>query len=150
MAASAPPAASGGGYSLGAVDYSNLTPRKGPSSSASPAASSALFNDAPSSSITSTTAPTAVPSVVTQTTNDPTPVQIEKTAANASIGEAGSGAESQTYMAKAAEYGGSAIAALGAIVGGAAVVVEKATGVDLTHSHQPVSPVGPLRDARSS
>ena len=148
MAASAPPAASGGAYSLGAVDYSNLTPRKGPSSSsASAATSSALYDDFPSNSAASTTATTATPAVVTQTAVAPTHVQIEKTAANASIGEAGTEAESQTYMAKAAQYGGSAMAALGAIVGGAAVVVEKATGVDLTHSHEPVSPLRPLRDA---
>ena len=67
------------------------------------------------------------------TTFDPTPVQIGETAASSSVDE------TQTAEEQPKTYIGSAMAALGVIVGGAAVAVEKATGVDLMPSHQPVS-----------
>ncbi|WVQ85511.1 hypothetical protein IAT38_007676 [Cryptococcus sp. DSM 104549] len=63
-----------------------------------------------------------------------TPAQIEKVAATANVGEAPTGEESHGLAEKAAEYGAAAMATLGVVVGGAAAAVEKATGVDLTHS----------------
>lgn len=71
---------------------------------------------------------------------DATPQQIEMVAAAANIGEAPTATlgEEHGLAEKAAEYGAAAIATIGSVVGGAAAAVEKATGVDLTHS-SPVS-----------
>ncbi|KGB77796.2 hypothetical protein CNBG_3634 [Cryptococcus deuterogattii R265] len=57
-------------------------------------------------------------------------------AAAANIGEAPTATlgEEHGLAEKAAEYGAAAIATIGSVVGGAAAAVEKATGVDLTHS----------------
>ncbi|KAL0252900.1 hypothetical protein I308_102292 [Cryptococcus tetragattii IND107] len=67
---------------------------------------------------------------------DATPQQIEMVAAAANIGEAPTATlgEEHGLAEKAAEYGAAAIATIGSVVGGAAAAVEKATGVDLTHS----------------
>ena len=78
-----------------------------------------------------------VPQDAAPKTTDPTPVKIEKTAANAQVGE-GPTEDDKTMQERAAEYGTGAVAALGAVVGGAVAAVEKATGVDLSHS-EPVS-----------
>ncbi|KAK8865649.1 hypothetical protein IAR55_000794 [Kwoniella newhampshirensis] len=61
-------------------------------------------------------------------------VQRAKVAAHSNVGEAPTSDEAPGLAEKAAEYGSAAMAALGAAVGGAAAVVERATGVDLTHS----------------
>ncbi|WWD18168.1 hypothetical protein CI109_102617 [Kwoniella shandongensis] len=61
-------------------------------------------------------------------------VQREKVAAHSNVGEALTGDEPQGLAERAAEYGSAAIAAIGGALGGAAAVVERATGVDLTHS----------------
>ncbi|WVO19636.1 uncharacterized protein IAS62_000926 [Cryptococcus decagattii] len=68
---------------------------------------------------------------------DATPQQIEMVAAAANIGEAPTVTvgEEHGLAEKAAEYGAAAIATIGSVVGGAAAAVEKATGVDLTHSN---------------
>lgn len=67
---------------------------------------------------------------------DATPQQIEMVAAAANIGEApiATVGEEHGLAEKAAEYGAAAMATFGSVVGGAAAAVEKATGVDLTHS----------------
>ncbi|WVO13094.1 hypothetical protein L204_100705 [Cryptococcus depauperatus] len=69
---------------------------------------------------------------VTVIAPDVTPAEIEKVAQKANIGQA-STEEGQGISEKAAEIGAAAIASIGGILGGAAAVVEKATGVDLTH-----------------
>lgn len=80
---------------------------------------------------------------------DATPQQIEMVAAAANIGEAPTVTvgEEHGLAEKAAEYGAAAIATIGSVVGGAAAAVEKATGVDLTHSN-PVSFCSSLLFAR--
>lgn len=84
------------------------------------------------SSRTTTGAPTtAASTTTTYATTEPTPVRTES-AATISTAGASTAEAPQTYM-------GSAMAALGAIVGGAATAVENATGVNLGQSHQPVS-----------
>ncbi|WVN85551.1 uncharacterized protein L203_100699 [Cryptococcus depauperatus CBS 7841] len=69
---------------------------------------------------------------VTVIAPDVTPAEIEKVAQKANIGQAPT-EEGQGISEKAAEIGAAAIASIGGILGGAAAVVEKATGVDLTH-----------------
>ena len=143
MAASVPLAASGGGYVLGAV--------------AIPSATSKAIQETPRGVQEETISQDVEEPAIITTTNtvdhvaampDPTPSQvIEETPASTSVADAAPTQQAEvspapsaeTFVAKAAEYGGSAIAALGAIVGSAAVAVEKATGIDLTHSDQPVS-----------
>ncbi|WVQ97043.1 hypothetical protein IAU59_004153 [Kwoniella sp. CBS 9459] len=84
-------------------------------------------------------APAAVPAHSSQKplAEEPIPVQIEKVAAQANIGEAPVGPEEPGIADKASEFAAGALAAIGAVVGSAAVAVEKATGVDIAH-------VGPL------
>jgi hypothetical protein len=76
---------------------------------------------------------------------DSTPVKIEKTAANANIGQAPNGTEAHTiqeaaqeYAHQAAEVGAGALASIGAAVGSAVLAVENATGVHILGG-QPVS-----------
>ncbi|OCF45235.1 hypothetical protein I317_00757 [Kwoniella heveanensis CBS 569] len=84
-------------------------------------------------------APAAVPAHANQKplAEEPIAVQIEKVAAKANIGEAPVGPEEPGIADKASEFAAGALAAIGAVVGSAAVAVEKATGVDIAH-------VGPL------
>ncbi|ORY24697.1 hypothetical protein BCR39DRAFT_472124 [Naematelia encephala] len=79
----------------------------------------------------------AVPISAAPKTTEPTPVQIEKIAANANIGEAPTSQE-QTYTEKATEIGAGLVGTLGAALGGAVAAVERATGVDITNT-QPLS-----------
>jgi hypothetical protein len=83
----------------------------------------------------STTAPVTAPIAVK---DEPIADKIEHVAAKANVGEAPTSEEHKSYAEKAAELGGAAIATLGAVVGTAAVAVEHAVGVDLSHS-SPVS-----------
>lgn len=77
------------------------------------------------------TATAAVPLEHAPNTTDPAPVKIEKTAAHANIGEApaAGSTQEQSTLEKAAEWGAGTFATLGAVVGGAAVALENATGV---------------------
>lgn len=124
LAASAPSAASAGPV-LGApavVNTSSTPVVKTTTTTTAPVA-----NDAPAS--TDISAPVAA---------EPLNAKIEKVAANANIGEAQPAGQEEGVLNKVAVAGGAALATLGAVVGSAAVAVERATGVDLTHS-QPVS-----------
>ncbi|WRT65933.1 uncharacterized protein IL334_002884 [Kwoniella shivajii] len=67
--------------------------------------------------------------------DEPISVQIEKVAKQANIGEAPApGTEEQGIAEKASEFAAGALAAIGAVVGNAAVAVENLTGVDLAHT----------------
>lgn len=87
----------------------------------------------------------AVPIEAAPKVTDSTPVKIEKTAANANIGQAPNGTEAHTiqeaaqeYAHQAAEVGAGALASIGAAVGSAVLAVENATGVHILGG-QPVS-----------
>lgn len=77
----------------------------------------------------------AVPIEAAPAVSDPTPVKIEKAAANANIGEAPVNGEHHTLQEQVAEYGAGALGAIGAALGGAVVAVEKVTGIDLGHGN---------------
>ncbi|WVW80384.1 hypothetical protein I302_102365 [Kwoniella bestiolae CBS 10118] len=67
---------------------------------------------------------------------EPIPVQIEKVAKQANIGEAPQPAteEEQGIAERASDFAAGALAAIGAVVGNAAVAVENLTGVDIAHT----------------
>ncbi|ODN84022.1 hypothetical protein, variant [Cryptococcus amylolentus CBS 6039] len=79
---------------------------------------------------------------VVGTAPEATPKEIEQVAKHANIGEAplaapvavAEGEEQHGITERAAEYGAAAIGAIGGVLGGAVVAVEKATGVDIVHS----------------
>lgn len=129
LAASAPSAASAGPV-LGApaVVNTSSTPAVTTTTTTTTTAPAVSANNAPTS--TDISAPVAA---------EPLNAKIEKVAANANIGEATPAGQDEGVLGKVAIAGGAALATLGAVVGTAAVAVERATGVDLTHS-QPVSP----------
>nr|XP_019001922.1 uncharacterized protein I203_05633 [Kwoniella mangroviensis CBS 8507]OCF65383.1 hypothetical protein I203_05633 [Kwoniella mangroviensis CBS 8507] len=67
---------------------------------------------------------------------EPIPVQIEKVAKQANIGEAPQPTteEEQGIAEKASDFAAGALAAIGAVVGNAAVAVENITGLDIAHT----------------
>lgn len=89
---------------------------------------------------TASLGPSAPPTVALPPTpaTTSTAETIEKTAAKANVGEAATGPHEEGILEKATAIGATALAGIGAYVASAAVAVEKATGVDLTHG-QPVS-----------
>lgn len=131
LASSAPPAASSGAYTLGAVAGTTSAPLAATSVSATGAELAQKEKEPVAESTTAAVVPAAEPAAPTSaTTTEPVPDQIEKTAATANVGDASTEGD-KSLLEKAAEYGAGAAAALGAVVGGAAVAVEKATGIDL-------------------
>ncbi|WWC60554.1 uncharacterized protein I303_103128 [Kwoniella dejecticola CBS 10117] len=66
---------------------------------------------------------------------EPIPVQIEKVAKQANIGEAPQpGTEEHGIAEKASDFAAGALAAIGAVAGSAAVAIENLTGVDIAHT----------------
>lgn len=134
VAASAPSAASTGssqlqGYALGA-------PISGAHAASIPASSTSV-SAAPTAQLPTPAGPATIEKTISSAE------QIEKTAAKANVGEAPIEPQEEGILEKATALGATALAGIGAYVGAAAVAVEKATGVDLTHGQ----PVGlPLYD----
>ncbi|WWC88136.1 uncharacterized protein L201_003040 [Kwoniella dendrophila CBS 6074] len=80
-------------------------------------------------------APAAAKANATPLAEEPIAVQIEKVAKQANIGEAPQpGTEEHGIAEKASDFAAGALAAIGAVVGNAAVAVENFTGVDLGHA----------------
>jgi hypothetical protein len=78
------------------------------------------------------TATAAVPIEKAPVTTDSTPVQIQKTAANANIGEAPVNGHEKSLQEQAVEYGAGALATVGGVLGGAMAAVERKTGIDMS------------------
>lgn len=140
MAASAPAAASTGlPFVLGnPVGSTTTTPVKTISSTPAVVAPTANATQPVSAApVIPATQPTPTAPVTKEQTITSAEA-IEKTAARANVGEAQVGTHEDSILEKASAVGASALAGLTAYVGAAAVAVEKATGIDLTHG-EPVS-----------
>ncbi|TYJ55738.1 hypothetical protein B9479_003514 [Cryptococcus floricola] len=104
-----------------------------------PAPTAAAAISGPDATVVKTTDPAGG---VVGTAPEATPEEIEQVAKHANIGEAplaapvavAEGEEQHGITERAAEYGAAAIGAIGGVLGGAVVAVEKATGVDIVHS----------------
>ncbi|WVQ71306.1 hypothetical protein IAR50_000833 [Cryptococcus sp. DSM 104548] len=99
-----------------------------------PAPNAAASISGPNATVVKTTDPAGG---VVGTAPEASPKEIEQVAKHANIGEAPVAAtegEEHGITERAAEYGAAAIGAIGGVLGGAVVAVEKATGVDIVHS----------------
>ncbi|WVR05615.1 hypothetical protein IAU60_002637 [Kwoniella sp. DSM 27419] len=98
-----------------------------------PSASSATA--VPSTTASTTTPQVAAAPAKKPLAEEPLNVQISKVAAKANIGEAPAPSNTQehTLAEQASDFASGALAAIGAVVGNAAVAVEKVTGVDIAH-----------------
>ncbi|WVF70678.1 hypothetical protein IAT40_005471 [Kwoniella sp. CBS 6097] len=139
IASSAPGAALGAPILGGPVFASS---KAAPSSSTATTTTTTTTAVVPPTSTSTGASPAVVPATAAHSNQkplaeEPIAVQIEKVAAKANIGEAPVGPEEPGIADKASEFAAGALAAIGAVVGSAAVAVEKATGVDIAH-------VGPL------
>jgi len=125
----------GGGVNTGARSVDSVTIPTVPAVAAVPAAAApSSVNKATAVPVVPAPAPViataAVPIAAAPVVTDPTPVQINKLAANANIGEAPTGHEEKSIQERATEFGAGALAAISAAATQAAAAVERQTGVD--------------------
>lgn len=119
----------GGGTGTGAHTFESTTVPVVPVVPATPAA--------PTTSAATTVRTTepvlataAVPIAAAPAVTESIPIQIERLAANANIGEAPNGHEDKSIQERATELGAGALAAISAAAANAAAAVERSTGVD--------------------